>query len=121
MFRSKTIKLVLVAMIIMVFATAAYAFAASNTVPSSKAGDGSGAISGYAVTAVSYVLNADPTKIDQVKFTLDSSATTVKARLVSGSGTWFACTVITGNNWGCTISGSVNVVDANSLEVVAIQ
>jgi hypothetical protein len=121
MFRSRTIKLLLVAMIAIILATAAYAFAASNTVPSSKAGDGSGAISGYAVTSVQYVLNSDPTKIDQVKFTLDASATTVKARLVASTGTWFACTVISGNNWGCTISGAVNVADANNLQVVAIQ
>jgi hypothetical protein len=121
MFRSRTIKLFLVTMIVMVFATAAYAFAASNTVPSSKAGDGSAAISGYAVTSVQYVLNSDPTKIDQVKFTLDSSATTVKAKLVSSSTTWFACTIISGNNWGCTISGAVNVADTNELRVVAVQ
>jgi hypothetical protein len=121
MFRSRTIKLFLVIMLVMIFASASYAFAASNTVPSSKAGDGASAISGYAVSNVLYVLNTDPTKLDQIKFTLDSAATTVKTRLVSGVGTWFACTVISGNNWGCAVSGAVNVADANELNVVAIQ
>jgi hypothetical protein len=121
MFRSKNIKWLFVVLAVFVLTGAVYAFAASNVVPSSKAGDGSGTITGYTVTAVTYVLNADPTKLDTVKFTLDTVATTVKVRLVSGSATWYACTVVTGSNYQCAISGGVNVLDANSLEVVAIQ
>jgi hypothetical protein len=121
MFHSKNIKWLFVVLVVFVLASAVYAFAASNTVPDSKAGDGSGAITGYSVSNVLYVLNTDPTKLDTVKFTLDAAATTVKARLVSGSGTWFACTVITGSNYQCAISGAVNVLDANSLQVVAVQ
>jgi hypothetical protein len=102
--------------------TALGAMAASNTVPATKAGEGSGIISGYVVTSVQYVLNSDPSKIDQVKFTLDGSATTVKAKLDASTTTYYACTVITGNNWGCaTTSPQLNVLDADILDVVALQ
>ena len=38
--------------------TTAFALAAGNTVDTSKAGDGSAAVSGYAVTNITYNLNA---------------------------------------------------------------
>ena len=34
-----------------------YAYTAANVVPASKAGDGAGAITGYTITNVDYVLN----------------------------------------------------------------
>ena len=82
--------------LVLVLAGATYAFAAANTVPASKAGDGSGAISGYVVSAIHYNLNAiTPTNIDSVTFTLDSApvaGSTIKIKLVAAGSTWYTCT-----------------------------
>jgi hypothetical protein len=107
----------------LILTAATNAFAAANTVPTNKAGDGSGAISGYTVSAIHYNLNATtPTTIDSVTFTLDTapiSGSTIKIRLVSSGSTWYTCTntgtSVTCNN-GSTLGASVST--ANSLEVV---
>jgi hypothetical protein len=53
----------------LVLATAAYGFAATNTVQNSGAGDGNAVISGYHVSDVVYALNeSDPSKIDSMSF-----------------------------------------------------
>ena len=104
-----------------VLATATYAFTASNTVPASKAGDGSGVISGYTVTNVAYTLNAtNPANLDSVGFTLDAAAGTVKIKLVAAGSTWFSCTNPSGNNWTCATTGAA-VAPADQLQVVATQ
>lgn len=100
-------------------ATATYAFTASNTVPASKAGDGSGAISGYTVSNVAYTLDAaNPANLASVAFTLDSAAGTVKVKLVAAGSTWFDCTNSGGNNWSCATTGTT-VLSADQLQVVA--
>jgi hypothetical protein len=104
-----------------VLATATYAFTASNTVPASKAGDGSGVISGYTVTNVAYTLNAtNPANLDSVGFTLDAAAGTVKIKLVAAGSTWFSCTNPSGNTWTCATTGAA-VAPADQLQVVATQ
>lgn len=99
--------------------SATYAFTAGNTVGASKAGDGSGGITGYAVSAVHYNLNAtDPTLVDSIDFDLDSTpiaGSTVKAQLVTG-GTWFDCTW-TATDVNCVTTGA-DVASADSLRVV---
>ena len=103
-------------------AAGAYAFTASNTVPSTTAGSGSQTISGYTVTNVAYTLNsATPTNMDAVAFTLDKAAGTVKAQVVSG-GTWYDCTNGgSGNNWTCdtTVGTQATVAPADQLSIVA--
>jgi hypothetical protein len=48
-----------------------YAYTATNTVPNTTAGAGSGTISGYTVSSVAYTLNSTtPTNLDQVSFTI---------------------------------------------------
>ena len=73
-------------------------FTASNVVAASKAGDGSGIVSGYNVSTVHYVLNGiDPTKIDGVTFNLDTApvaGSAIKVQLTAG-GSWFSCTSVT--------------------------
>ena len=98
-----------------------YAFTASNTVPGSKAGSGSGAITGYTVSNVHYTLNStDPTKLDAVTFTLDAAAGTVKAQVDTVAGDWYSCTNPSGNNWSCnTTAPQANVQPADQLSVVA--
>ncbi len=100
-------------------AVGAYAFTASNTVPGSSAGAGSGAISGYTVSNVAYTLGTVPTNMDAVTFTLDRAAGTVKAQVQSG-GSWYTCSNTSGNDWTCdTTSPQATVQPADQLTVVA--
>jgi hypothetical protein len=104
-----------------------YGFAATNSVPGSAAGDGSGTISGYTASAITYTLNAgDPTKIDAIKFTLTntsggSAPVTVRAQL-SAAGAWYTCS-LSGTTWSCdtTGGGGATVAGATLLRVVAAQ
>jgi hypothetical protein len=97
-----------------------YAFAASNTVPATEAGSGSGAISGYTVSSVAYGLNATtPTNIDSVTFTISPTlAGTVKIQLASG-GSWYTCTNTSGSISCGTTSPQATVAAATQLTVVA--
>ncbi len=96
---------------------AGFAFTASNTVPATKAGDGTGAVTGYALDSVHYGLNSlDPTKADTITFNLNSTpvaGSTIKAK---AGGTWYDCSnlvaVVT-----CTTTGAT-VASITSLEVV---
>ena len=58
-----------------------YAFTASNTVPSTQAGQGTGTVSGYTVSSVAYSLNAStPSNIDAVTFSISPSSATTNAK-----------------------------------------
>jgi hypothetical protein len=109
-----------------VVATGAYALTAANTVPDSRAGDGTGSISGYTVSAVKYTLNAtNPGSIDAVTFTLDAAppaGATTKIQLSSG-GSWYTCTSGTpATNQSCaTTSPQATVAAATDLRVVSAQ
>jgi hypothetical protein len=123
MFRSSKLFIVL---LVLIFASAAFAFAASNTFAvSPKAGDSSTGISGYNVSNVVYNLDAvDPSKIASVTFTLDAAAnsSSVKISLVTG-GTIYDCSTTNApanTNWSCTTTGAT-VSAANSLRVIAAQ
>ena len=101
-------------------ATGAYAFTATNTVPGSSAGSGSGTISGYTVSNVAYQLNATtPTDIDSVSFTLSASASQAKAKIVSGSSTYASCTISGGVNASCTFASPIAITTADQLSVIA--
>ena len=111
---------VVVAVIALLLAVGVYAFAASNTVPGTEAGSGSGAISGYTVSSVAYGLNSTtPTNIDSVTFTISpTSAGTVKIQLASG-GSWYSCTNTSGSVSCNTTSPQASVAAATQLTVVA--
>jgi hypothetical protein len=100
-----------------------YAFTAANTVPATKAGDGSGAITGYTVSNVHYVLNgSDVSKIDSVTFDVDTapgSGATIKIQLVS-AGSWYSCTNISTAITCTTTSPQATVVPADQLRVVIV-
>jgi len=70
LFNFRTTTVLLLALIL---SAIAYGFAAANTVPGSYAGEGEGAVSGYTITNVHYVLDVsvDPSVIDTVTFTTD--------------------------------------------------
>ncbi len=101
-------------------ATGVYAFTATNTVPNSSAGSGSGTISGYTVSGIAYTLNATtPSDIDSLAFTLNAAATTVKAKVVSGSTTYTNCTVTGGVNVTCNFAPDIAITTADQLSVIA--
>ncbi len=115
----RSIRVLLVVALMFILAGATYAFAAANTVPDSFAGDGSGAVSGYTVSNIHYVLAANPANIASVTFTLDSAATDVR---VSFDGTTFhSCTVTGGTSCSCAVTGTVTVLSASNLRVIAVQ
>jgi hypothetical protein len=103
---------------------AGFAFTASNTVPDSKAGDGTGTVTGYVVSSVHYGLNStDPTKADSVTFTLDSTpvaGSTLKAQLAP-AGSWYTCTFVATAVTCNVTSPQATVVAATNLRVVIAQ
>lgn len=120
--RSKRLRIAGALVLGLLVATAVNALVASNTVPSTVAGSGSGAISGYTVSSVAYTLNGtNAANVDAVTFTLSAAATTVKAKLDSGSSTYYSCSNTGGNNWSCTTtSPQATVAAANQLSVVSV-
>jgi hypothetical protein len=120
----------ILALVIMmlILATASYGFAAANTIADAGlAGEGSNTVSGYNVTLVNYVLDAgDPTQLDSVLFTLDSSAASVYAGIDTNPASgieWSAsCTDLGGNRFDCDLSAITHTVeDAAVLHVAAGQ
>jgi hypothetical protein len=103
-----------------VLALGAYAYTASNTVPASRAGTGSGAITGYTVSSITYTINGTtPTNLDGVGFSISpTAAATVKAQLASG-GAWYSCVNTSGSVACDTTSPQATVAAATQLTVVA--
>jgi hypothetical protein len=115
------IRLLLVIVLVVLAATGAYVFTASNTVPNTNAGAGSGSISGYTISTVAYNLNStNPNNIDTVTFTIaPTTAGTVKIQVVNG-GTWYTCTNSSGSvSCDTTVGTQATVAPANQLTVVA--
>ena len=122
----KSSRVLLVTLLLFVLAGATYAFAASNTVEATFAGDGDESISGYFIVDVQYSLTTDFEDIESVSFKLEDStgsaltAGKVAASLTTG-GTLVECDSSDGTNWSCDFSGSVSVLNADLLRVVAVQ
>jgi hypothetical protein len=104
--------------------TTSYAFAASNTVPETGAGDGAGKISGYTAGSIHYNLNtSDPSKVDSVSFTLtptESAGAPNNVRAAIDSNWANSCT-LAGSTWTCSFSTAVSVAPTSSLRIVAVQ
>src|SRR4029453_16133666 len=107
------VRLVAMFALALILATAAYGFAASNTVPGTNAGDGSATISGYTVSAVHYTLNAtNPANVDSLSFTIAPAVPaggTVEVKLVAAGTTFKGCTVTAGTSVTCPASGTMGV------------
>ena len=120
---NRSIKLATVLLIVLVLSMAIYAFAAANVVPASSAGDGSGAISGYTVSTIHYVLNAaNPGNIDSVTFTLSTAPAaggTIKISLDGAN--WYSCTNVTTTITCVTTAPQATVLLATNLRVVVAQ
>jgi hypothetical protein len=119
----KTTRLLIVTMLIALVGAATYAFTASNTVPGSKAGSGTGGISGYTVSNIHYTIDGtDATKLSAVTFDLSAAANDVKITLVNG-GTVFGCGASSGvsNSVSCAVSGvPASINPADNLTVVSV-
>ncbi|MBI2169048.1 MAG: hypothetical protein HYU28_06050 [Actinobacteria bacterium] len=118
--RNRTPKLLVAALLVIGFLTATYGLTAANTVPASKAGDGSGAVSGYTVSAIDYTLiAADPTKVDKVDFSLDTAPAATSQIRAKIDGAWHSCTNVAAAVTCDFASGSEpTVAGATSLQVV---
>jgi hypothetical protein len=108
-----------------IVAVTASGFAAANTVPASKGGDGAGTISGYTVSNIKYTLNAsDPRNVDSVTFDVDTAppaGATKKIKLVAAGSTWYTCTNVTTAFTCATTSPQATVATADELRVVIAQ
>jgi len=100
-------------------AAGAYSYTAANIVPSSQAGDGTGIVSGYTVSAIHYNLGATPTNVSTVTFNLDSTPIAGSTLKVKIAGTWYACTnVAAALTCDTTVGTQLTVVNALSLEAL---
>lgn len=112
-------------------AAGAYAFTASNTVPASTAGAGSGAVSGFTVTNLHYALDATtPLNIDSLTFTVSpvipstsAGKVVASAALSTGGPNNYTCTTNTaGDTVTCaTTSPQLTADKLTSVTVVAAQ
>lgn len=115
----RNFKIILLVLIVVVLAASAYAFAAANEVPDTRAGSGAGTISGYTVTSITYTLNtSNPSQLDAVNFTLDAAAVDVKIKLVASGSVWYDCSNTENFDWTCDTSGA-SVAAMDELTVVA--
>jgi len=126
------VKFVVAIVAAMAVAGGAYAFTASNTVPSSTAGAGSGAVSGFTVTNLHYSLNATtPLNIDSLTFTVSpvipntgSGKVIVQAILTTGGPNTYTCTTdATGATVTCPTTSPTQLTadKLSSVTVVAAQ
>jgi hypothetical protein len=109
----------------------AYAFTASNTVPTTTVGAGVGTVSGYTVTNLHYGLNTTtPTNIDSLAFTVSpvipstgTGKVVVSAALTTGGPNSYTCTTNTaGDTVTCsTTSPQLTADKLTSVTVVAAQ
>ena len=121
-FRLPRRRLIVVAVLAIGIASGVYAYAATNTVPNSSAGSGSGTISGYTVTSVAYGLNATtPTNLDQVAFSIAPTTTSTLKVQLAAAGAWYTCTNTAGSATCNTTIPQATAVAATQLTVVAAQ
>ena len=124
-------RIAVVAIVALAIGGSAYAFTASNTVPSSTAGAGSGVVSGYTVTNLHYGLNATtPMNVDSLTFTVSpvipstsSGKVVIQATLSTGGPNTYTCTTTTtGDVVTCaTTSPQLTADKLTGVTVVAAQ
>ena len=122
--RRNRITVIVAALHLMIVAAAAYAFAIVNPLGTHTQKGAAISAANYAVDNITYTLDARQSQlIDQVNFTLSpisivSPNTTVQAKLLAASTTYFPCRNIspTAGTWQCTFTG-VTVAAADQLDV----
>jgi hypothetical protein len=132
----RTFKVMLVALVVLVLAGSAYAFAAANTIAKSNAGYLASGVSGYAVAGIVYDLNTTtPTQLDKIIFTLapiapnDAAPVTVKISTVTGTKNFGTSEcVVSGSSTPWTVTctfgtvetpAAINFADVVALDVIA--
>jgi hypothetical protein len=126
MFNSRTFRTMIILIVALVFASTAFALAASNTMPTEvKAGDGSSNITGFTVSNVDYILQAgNPSYIKSVDLTF-APADPVAGDVAALIGTYQASCAIDGTDdhlWHCTFADdTADVLSAASLRVIAAE
>jgi hypothetical protein len=96
------------------------ASAFTSTSTGRPAGQGSAALSGYAVSNIHFVPASDASRLAAVSFAIEpAAATTVRAQLSAG-GAWYTCKNTAGNVV-CPTPAEPAVATAAALNVVAFQ
>ncbi len=123
----RTTSIVTSVLLAALIALSTYALTAANTVPATNAGQGSGAIVGYAVSGTSYTLDVtSPQLATSTSFTLDApypaAVGTVRAKF--GSAAYQNCSLSSStastSTWSCSLEGT-SVVGVGALQVAASQ
>lgn len=98
----------------------AYAFTASNTVPTSNAGEGNGTVSGYTISNIDYSLNGtNPSNIDQVEFDLSPAPPASGEVVIKLNTQKYTCSVAGSTATCATTSPQATVSPTTSLTVIA--
>ena len=113
-------KVLLTVMAIVVIAGGAYAFAATNTLPTdADVGSGTTTVSGYAITAIVYDhVDTAPTTVDAVTFTMVPTDAAFVQIQIDADGDWEDCVNTTGSVV-CALAPAYNVTDIDVFNVVA--
>lgn len=120
MFHSRTFRSIVILIVALAFASTAYALAASNTfTDAGKAGDGTSAITGFTISAVSYNLDTvDPSYVASVDLTFDEAP---EELVVTIDGTAGTCSGA-GITRNCTFpANTVSALGAAELRVIAAE
>ncbi len=120
-------KTIISLLILAIIAAVVYGFTATNNVPESGAGEGSGVISGYTVSNIQYsLLPEDPTKID--RFTLSvvpsgGNPPPIEVQVSPDDGvTWRGCDGQSETEFLCIFSADPILISSfTSLQVIAVQ
>ena len=120
-----TFRLFVIAVVAVAIGAAAYGLTASNTVPDSTVGAGTGSATGYAVTNIHYSLSTStPINVDSLSFTVaptipSTGAGTVitQIALTSGGPTTYACT---SNAAGDTVTCPTTTPQLQASHVTAV-
>ena len=119
--RVKPRSLVLALVAAVVVGGATYAFTAANTVSTSTAGSGSGAVSGYSATNVTYTLNAtDPSTVDTVEFDVSPTSTSIVKVKAGATIAWKTCSNAAGAVTCDYSAAPIDLLDIDNLTVVAV-
>ncbi len=95
------------------------AFAASNSLGASRAGDGTGPVSGYAVSNVRWTMEpSNPANMILVRFGLDRPANQVFVRFNS-TDAWRPCFILAGTTAFCVLIPTVPIASIDELEVAS--
>jgi hypothetical protein len=124
---ARTFKVMLVALVILVLAGSAYAFAASLTINgSTSVGTGQSVVNGFTVSDIVYNLSTDKMDVTSIEFNIAGTTDpdVVQIQTATG-GTWktdceLGTKVLTKTPVTCTYGTPIQLADVTALNVYAI-